>query len=135
MDTLIDFIAAHTSLTCLSGALLCGFVAACLSEQTLRQDVLAALQKAGWTILAAATQIGMSRQRLGHQLDGTDPLTCLSRLLTQLEGFASAFTEISATHQSFVLVTNTDLADILANLKGNKVMARMEWAEKKEQTA
>lgn len=139
MASLLSLLLAHPVATartaCVLGVLLGGFVAACLTEADLRADVRAALERARWTLEAAAAQIGISRQRLGHQLNGTDRLTCLTRLAL-LEGFWPALIDISAGRSGQLVIHNAELAEILTFLKGNKVMARMTMpAQKARETA
>lgn len=123
-----DVLIAHPHvlpLVLVIGTAVAGFVAACLSDAELRADVRAAILRAGWTLQAAAAQIGISRQRLRAQLDGMDPLTCLARL-AQLDGFLPAFIEVTAPKFGIVIVKNEELAGILDELRGVKTrMARM----------
>jgi hypothetical protein len=138
MASLGDLLLAHTQtvrLAFLVSVVLGGVLAAVLADADLRRCASLALERAGWPRQAAAAQIGISRQRLGHQLDGADPFTCFYRL-AGLEGFWPALMELSASSCGITVVHNADLAQILGHLQGNKVMARMNLtAQKAQQTA
>lgn len=101
-------------------------------SQQFRADVATALDRASWCEAAVSEQIGISVQRLSRQLNGHDPMTFLARAY-QLDGFWREFVLIHAERYGDAVVRNTDLRDLLSEVRGlKKSMARMGTPAQKE---